>query len=226
MHVRAEKLSMAYHDGDRRVEVFRDLDLEVTSGSTLAIVGESGIGKSTLLSLLGALEIPSGGRVFWGEDCISDMQRGGEDVAPVRGRVLGFVFQSHHLLPEFNAIENAAMPMLIQSVAPEEAFGRAEELLAKVGLGHRLSHRPTELSGGEQQRVAIARALVNRPGIILADEPTGNLDGKTGDEIADLLLSVQEEAGVSLIIVTHSLDLAQKMDRVCELTAKEILERS
>lgn len=225
MDVRATNLTMRFHDADRVVEVFRDLSFSVDSGTSVAIVGESGVGKTTLLYLLGALEQPVSGEVVVGGTEVTKMQREGRDVAPFRGESLGFVFQSHHLLPEFDAVENVAMPLLIRGVSQNDALNTAREFLTKVGLSHRFTHRPGALSGGEQQRVAIARALCGRPGVVLADEPTGNLDYRTGQAISDLLLKLRAEEKMTLIIVTHSLELASKMDRVLELTTSGIFER-
>lgn len=220
MRVRAEKLTMRFQDADRIVELFSDLSFEVGEGASLAIVGESGVGKTTLLYVLGGLEAAVGGRVYIGDTCLQELNSYGRDVAEFRGKNIGFIFQFHHLLPEFNALENVAMPLLLQGVPFDEARERAVKLLRRVGLEKRIDHRPSEMSGGEQQRVAVARAIVAKPGVILADEPTGNLDHKTGAEISSLLCEVQREEKITLLVVTHSLELARLMDHMVELTPK------
>lgn len=225
MQVQVRNLTMWYDDADRRVEIFNDLNLEVSSGDSIAIMGQSGAGKTTLLYLLGGLESPVSGDVLIGKTSLTTLKGKNEELARFRAENVGFVFQFHNLLAEFSAVENVAMPLLIKNISWDLAKEEAEKLLVKVGLKHRLTHRPTELSGGEQQRVAIARALVTKPGLILADEPTGNLDLKTGEEIRDLLLQLQKEEKVSLILVTHSLELASRMNRVVELTSQGIKEK-
>lgn len=225
MDIEAKKIGMTYFDAGQPVEVFRNLSLHVKSGASLAIVGQSGVGKTTLLNILGALENPVSGDIFWGKENISERARSRKDVSALRGKQVGYIFQFHHLLAEFDAVENVAMPLLIAGVGKAEARERATKLLTRVGLGHRLTHRPSALSGGEQQRVAIGRALVANPGVILADEPTGNLDHQTGGDVSKLLLEVQKELGVTLIIVTHSLELAMRMDGVVELTASGVHSR-
>lgn len=208
-------LRKTYHTGPNRVEVLTGIDLDLEQGTTVALVGASGAGKSTLLHLLGALDRPSGGTVlFHGEDLFSKSDR---DLASFRNRCIGFVFQFHHLLPEFTALENVMMPALIARIAKEEARSRAEELLTDVGLAHRLTHRPGELSGGEQQRVAIARALALSPELLLADEPTGNLDMKTSEGVHALLGELQQKKGLTLVVVTHNEQLASAMGRVVRL---------
>ncbi len=225
MRVQASNLTMHFDDAGRIIEVFRDLSLDVASGASVAIVGESGIGKTTLLYVLGALETPVAGEVAIGERSYKQVVEEGEDLARFRGKNVGLVFQSHHLLPEFDAVENVAMPLLIQGVVRKDACQRATELLERTGLSHRLSHRPGALSGGEQQRVAVARAFAARPGVVLADEPTGNLDMRTGGEVRRLLLQLQREEGITLVVVTHSLELARMMDRIVELTPEGLIER-
>lgn len=219
MRVEAKKVTMHFNDAGRVIEVFRDLTLGVPSGSTLAIVGESGVGKTTLLHILGGLEQPVSGDVILGGTSLAAVREQNGGIAKFRGANIGFIFQFHHLLPEFDAVENAAMPLIIQRRSRTEARESASALLARVGLSHRLSHRPSALSGGEQQRVAIARALATGPGLVLADEPTGNLDLKTSREVADLLLEIHREQKITLIVVTHSLELARRLDTVVELTA-------
>jgi lipoprotein-releasing system ATP-binding protein len=193
------------------VEVLTDLDLEVYAGETLAVVGASGVGKSTLLHILGTLERPTAGRVVWdGEEVFAlDDRR----LAAFRNRKVGFVFQFHYLLPEFNALENVMMPALIARTSKLQAQEEAENILVRVGLKDRLGHRVATLSGGEQQRVAVARALVLKPEVLLADEPTGNLDPKSGAQVQRLLLDLNREQGLTSVIVTHNLDLARSLDR-------------
>ena len=204
-------LTKSFGTGAGKVDVLNGIDLKVTAGEAIALVGASGAGKSTLLHILGTLDRPTSGMVlFNGEDVF---RRNDTSLALFRNRSIGFVFQFHHLLPEFSALENAMMPALISGMKKVEAEGVARELLNDVGLSHRLTHRPGELSGGEQQRVAIARSLVLSPQILLADEPTGNLDVKTSDGIHDLLTEVRRKKGVTLIVVTHNERLACRMDR-------------
>ena len=222
MKVEVKNLGMLYHDADRDVRVFENLNFEIPSGSSLAIVGESGVGKTTLLYLLGGLEQSSEGEVLIGETGLSALDDTRGELATFRGENIGFVFQFHQLLPEFTALENVAMPMLIQGSSHEEANQRAKDLLSRTGLAERLTHRPGQLSGGEQQRVAIARAVATKPGLILADEPTGNLDHRTGSTVTDLLIKLQREEGATLIVVTHSRELAAIMDSTVELTSEGI----
>jgi lipoprotein-releasing system ATP-binding protein len=198
-----------------KVDVLNGINLEVAAGETIALVGASGAGKSTLLHILGTLDRPTSGRVlFNGEDVF---RQNDTALAAFRNRFVGFVFQFHHLLPEFSALENVMMPALISGMKKAEAEGIAVELLKDVGLSHRLTHRPGELSGGEQQRVAIARALVLSPRLLLADEPTGNLDMKLSDEIHDLLTEIHRNKGVTLIIVTHNERLAVRMEKTIRM---------
>jgi len=200
-----------FGSGERRVDVLRGVELTVASQETAAVLGASGVGKSTLLHILGTLERPSDGGVLY--DGVDVFTFSADDLAAFRNRSIGFIFQFHHLLPEFTAVENTMMPALIAHKSRKEARELAESILEQVGLSHRLVHRVGELSGGEQQRVAVARALVLRPRILLADEPTGNLDTKTGRNIHDLLLRLNEEHHVSLLVVTHNMDLAGMMAR-------------
>jgi lipoprotein-releasing system ATP-binding protein len=225
MRIEAQKLCMHFDDADRRIEIFKDLSFEVPSGKSLAIIGESGIGKTTLLYILGALEYPVSGTVIVGDTAYEDLRSTPARVSAFRGDHLGFIFQFHHLLPEFDAVENVAMPLLIKGHSFADARVRAEYLLTRVGLSERFGHRPGMLSGGEQQRVAVARAFAAKPGVILADEPTGNLDHKTGSEVHRMLREMQEEEGTSLVIVTHSLDLAATTSRTIELTPSGLIER-
>lgn len=210
--VRASNLAKIYGAGERAVRVFENLDLTVSPGERVAIVGPSGSGKSSLLHLLGALDRPTSGRIEVDGDDIaafSDVDR-----ARFRNRTVGFIYQFHRLLPEFTALENAMMPLLVAGQKAREARPRALELLERVGLAKRVDHRPGELSGGEAQRVALARALVHRPRVLLADEPTGNLDHRTGDSIHAMLHSVHETEALTSIIVTHNERLAALCDRV------------
>jgi lipoprotein-releasing system ATP-binding protein len=209
--VQVTGLCRSFETGDGTIEVLRGVDLTLARGEKLAIVGASGVGKSTLLHILGTLDRPTSGRVeFCGEDLFS---KDAAALARFRGRRLGFIFQFHHLLPEFNAVENVMMPGLICGESFSEMRPRAVHLLEEVGLGHRLVHPVGKLSGGERQRVAVARALVLEPDLLLADEPTGNLDPKTGRQVLDLLLEINRKHGTALVIVTHSPDLARSLGR-------------
>ncbi len=213
--IRAQEVFKSFGNKTKRVEVLKGIDLVFEQGERAAIVGASGVGKTTLLHVLGTLDRPTSGKVFYqGKDIF---QMGEKELAHFRNREIGFVFQFHHLLPEFNAIENTMMPCLIQGSTKKEASLRAESILTLVGLRDRLSHKPGELSGGEQQRVAVARALVLEPKVLLADEPTGNLDTRTGESVFDLLTELNQIKGVTLIIVTHNLKLAEKMSRQIHL---------
>jgi lipoprotein-releasing system ATP-binding protein len=209
--VRIEGLTKTYLMGDRRLEVLRGLDLEIAAGELVALTGPSGAGKSTFLHLLGTLDVPSGGRILFDDE--DPFERGEEGLAAFRNETVGFVFQSHHLLPEFTALENAMMPALIRRVPRAEARRRAADMLALVGLAERLEHRPGELSGGEQQRVALARALCLRPRLLLADEPTGNLDPATAEGIHELLADLNAQMGITAVVVTHNERLASALPR-------------
>ena len=197
------------------MEVLQGVDLTFSQGERASVVGASGVGKTTLLHVLGTLDRPTSGKVLYqGRDIYALNEK---DLAQFRNREIGFVFQFHHLLPEFNALENTMMPCLIQGIPKREATSRAEAILALVGLKERLTHKPGELSGGEQQRVAVARALVLEPKVLLADEPTGNLDARTGESVFDLLLELNRIKGVTLVVVTHNLKLAEKLSRQIQL---------
>ncbi len=193
------------------VEVLCGIDLEISEGETVAVLGASGVGKSTLLNIMGALDEPTKGEVHYSGELITGLDD--RLLATFRNRFIGFVFQAHHLLPEFTAMENVMLPALIGGVGRKEAEARAAELLSEVGLGKRLTHKPGELSGGEQQRTAIVRALIQGPRVILADEPTGNLDTRTAEEVFDLLLSINRTRKMAMVIVTHNEKLAAKMSR-------------
>jgi len=213
--IQVQKLFKSYGNGTKRVEVLKGVDLTFSRGEKAAIVGASGVGKTTLLHVLGTLDRPTAGKVlFEGKDIYALNEK---DLVFFRNREIGFVFQFHHLLPEFSALENTMMPCLIQGIPKEESISRAEAILTLVGLEERFAHKPGELSGGEQQRVAVARALVLEPKALLADEPTGNLDTKTGESVFDLLQELNRIKGVTLIVVTHNLQLAEKMSRQIQL---------
>jgi lipoprotein-releasing system ATP-binding protein len=211
----ASQINKTYHVGTQQLHVLRDLDLAVEQGEMVAVVGASGVGKSTLLHLLGGLDRSDSGSITVGDVEIGGMAD--ETLTNFRNKHVGFVFQFHHLLPEFTALENAEMPLRIARVSPTDARNRATTVLQRLGLGDRLTHRPSMLSGGEQQRVAVARALVTEPSILLADEPTGDLDEKTAEALHALLREMHRERHLSSVIATHNMHLAASCDRIFRL---------
>ncbi|HXT95438.1 MAG TPA: ABC transporter ATP-binding protein [Polyangia bacterium] len=216
-------LSKTFEHGGRLIHVLRGLDFDLLPGEMASVVGASGVGKSTLLQVLGTLDAPTEGTITF--DGVNVTAMGPARLAEFRNREIGFVFQFHHLLPEFTALENAMMPGLIMRLPRKLCAERAAAVLARIGLGERLSHRPGELSGGEQQRVALARALILRPRLLLADEPTGNLDTKTGREIHELFFELNRELGTTILIVTHNDELAAKTPRRLRMADGLIVER-
>ncbi|MBQ0531783.1 lipoprotein-releasing ABC transporter ATP-binding protein LolD [Providencia rettgeri] len=210
-----EKLSKTYQEGTLSTQVLKNVSFSMGRGEMMAIVGSSGSGKSTLLHLLGGLDTPSEGNVIFRGQHINQLTS--DERAAIRNKDLGFIYQFHHLLPDFTALENVAMPLLIGGIAKETAFSKATEMLEAVGLAHRAGHRPSELSGGERQRVAIARALVNEPALVLADEPTGNLDLRNADAIFELLGELNRIQRTAFLVVTHDMTLARRLSRQLEM---------
>jgi len=218
----ARDFHKSFTQGPVTLEVLRGVKLRVTAGERLAIVGASGSGKTTLLQILGGLDRPTSGHVLMDGQDVHELT---EDArGALRNRAVGFVYQFHHLLPEFSALENVAMPLLVRRVKPAEARKRASEILDRVGLGERLEHRPYQLSGGERQRAAVARALVTQPKLVLADEPTGNLDGVNAESVFTLMLELNKERGTSLVVVTHDLRRAGRMGRMLEIESGVLRE--
>ena len=222
MSIEVKGLWKVFETVGGRVEALKGIDLNISDGDTLGVVGVSGSGKSTLLHVLGTLERPTDGGVFFNSNNIFDKNDG--EIAAFRNSEIGFVFQFHYLLPEFNALENVMMPCLINGIDSEQARRMSEEILSVVGLSNRLEHRPGELSGGEQQRVAIARAVVLKPNVILADEPTGNLDIGTGESILDLFLMLNNEYGITSVLVTHNMEIANRLNRRIRLSDGKIVD--
>jgi len=213
--IRIVDLHKSYYDGESELPVLQGVNLEIYMSELLAIVGASGVGKSTLLHIIGTLDRPTAGNVLYDEEDVFTLSD--TDLARFRNKEIGFVFQFHHLLPEFTALENVAMGALITSSNNKSVYKEAESLLDYVGLSERLSHYPSQLSGGERQRVAIARSLINQPKVVLADEPTGNLDRRSSDAVLELLWDLNATSGQTFVIVTHNQELAQQVDRVIQL---------
>lgn len=219
--LKTEDLHRTYHQGGESLTILHNVDIAIKAGEIVALVGPSGSGKSTLLQMAGLLDRPTSGKIYIaGQDAT-----GGDDEkrTALRRKYLGFVYQFHYLLPEFSALENVVIPQMIAGKDKEEAEARAVNLLTKLKLDHRLTHRPARLSGGEQQRVAMARALANNPKLLLADEPTGNLDPETSEGVFQMLTELVRESGIGAMIATHNMDLAEKMDRILELKAGRII---
>lgn len=221
--LQCRELCKRYQEGSVQTDVLRNVTFSLQPGELVAIVGSSGSGKSTLLHLLGGLDAPTAGDVVFDGQSLNAMSSSAK--ASLRNRELGFIYQFHHLLPDFNALENVAMPLLIGKVSKAEAQQRAREMLAAVGLEKRAHHRPSELSGGERQRVSIARALVNRPRLVMADEPTGNLDARNADAIFELLGELNVRQGTAFLVVTHDLHLAQRLSRQMEMRDGQLSEQ-
>jgi lipoprotein-releasing system ATP-binding protein len=221
--LRLENVSRHYKEGEGQLEIFRDLNLSLRAGEIVALVGQSGVGKSSLLHMAGLLETPSGGEIYI--DGVAASRLPDQERTRIRRDMIGFVYQAHHLLPEFDALENVVMPQMIAGRGRAEAAAEARRLLVALGLESRLTHRPAQLSGGEQQRVAIARALANRPRILLADEPTGNLDPRTSGGVFDALIAITRAEGLAALIATHNFQLADRMDRSLVLEQGRLVDR-
>ena len=219
--IRIVDLHKSYYDGESELPVLRGIDLEIKTSELLAVVGASGVGKSTLLHIMGTLDRPTTGHVLYGEQDVFSMQD--TELARFRNTEVGFVFQFHHLLPEFNALENVAMAALITTQNYKAVYEEAASLLEYVGLAERLSHYPSQLSGGERQRVAIARALINKPKVVLADEPTGNLDRQSSEAVHELLWDLNAKSAQTFVIVTHNSELAEQVDRVVQLVDGKVV---
>ncbi|WP_294963247.1 lipoprotein-releasing ABC transporter ATP-binding protein LolD [uncultured Gilliamella sp.] len=220
----AKNLYKTYKEGNMTTEVLKNVSFDIYSKSLLAIIGSSGSGKSTLLHLLGGLDKPTSGEIIFKSQPLTQLSE--QQKARLRNQEIGFVYQFHHLLPDFSALENIAMPLLIGGVAANEAKKRALSMLESVNLVKRANHRPSELSGGERQRVAIGRALINNPALVMADEPTGNLDKSTADAIFDLLVKLNQEHGTAFLVVTHDLALAKKLDKQLIMNDGQLLDGS
>ena len=216
-----KEITRSFHQGDETLEILHGISFDINPGEIVALVGHSGAGKSTLLQIAGLLEPPTTGQVIMSGRDTAGMSE--DERTALRNQYVGFVYQFHHLLPEFSALENVMMPQLIGGVSIETAKVRARDLLTKLGLSHRVDHRPKKLSGGEQQRVAIARALANSPKILLADEPTGNLDYATSDVVFAEMMQLVRDTGMSALIATHNPDLAKRMDRIIEIKAGKLI---
>jgi lipoprotein-releasing system ATP-binding protein len=223
-HMVVKDLWKVFNHGGRRIEVLRGIDMDLAPGAAVSIVGASGVGKSTLLHLLGTLDEPTSGEISF--DGVNVTSLSPAKLASFRNQSIGFVFQFHHLLPEFTALENVMMPGLIARLARKECAGKAEAMLARVGLSQRLQHRPGELSGGEQQRVALARALLLSPRLLLGDEPTGNLDTKTGQAMHELFFELNRELGMTLLLVTHNNELAGRAYRKLRMIDGQVVEET
>ena len=222
--LRLENVSRHYREGEGQLEIFRDLNLSLRAGEIVALVGQSGVGKSSLLHMAGLLETPSGGEIYI--DGVAASRLPDQERTRIRRDMIGFVYQAHHLLPEFDALENVVMPQMIAGRGRAEAAADARRLLVALGLESRLTHRPAQLSGGEQQRVAIARALANKPRILLADEPTGNLDPRTSGGVFDALIAITRAEGLAALIATHNFQLADRMDRSLVLEQGRLVDRT
>ena len=220
--LRLDAITRRFKEGDGQLEVFSGLNLSLKAGEIVALVGPSGAGKSSLLHIAGLLEAPTSGEIFVEGVATSQLDDGAK--TRIRRDTIGFVYQAHHLLPEFDALENVVLPQMIAGVPKADAAKEAERLLTILGLGKRLTHRPAQLSGGEQQRVAIARALANRPRILLADEPTGNLDPRTSGGVFDALIAITRAEGLAALIATHNFELASRMDRALLLHQGKLIE--